>query len=153
MAFYSTKRIGPISTGHRQWKHNGHCAWIHGYGRIVQLTFGCHELDDKTWAVDFGGLKPVKQFIEDAWDHRLLLASNDPYLEQIKALEEFNIVNVNVMDVTKGHSPGIEGSCKFLYDNIQPMIDEMTGGRCWLEKVEIWEHENNTAQYVRDQDK
>jgi 6-pyruvoyltetrahydropterin/6-carboxytetrahydropterin synthase len=150
MAFYSTKRFGPISVGHRQWKDNGHCAWIHGYGRTVQFTFGCNELDDKTWVVDFGGLKQVKQWIEEQWDHRLLLASNDPHLDKIMALQDYNIVNVNVMDVSKGHSPGIEGSCKFLYDNINPMILQMSDNRCWIESVEIWEHENNTAKYVKE---
>ena len=39
MKFKSSKRIGPISTGHRQWKDKGHCSFVHGYGRYVEFTF------------------------------------------------------------------------------------------------------------------
>ena len=39
MAYFSTKRFGPICTGHRQWRDDGHCKYIHGYGRHVQVTF------------------------------------------------------------------------------------------------------------------
>ena len=27
--------------------------------------FGCHNLDEKNWVVDFGGLKPLKKWLED----------------------------------------------------------------------------------------
>ena len=37
--YYSYKRIGPISTGHRQYKADSHCRWIHGYGRYIELKF------------------------------------------------------------------------------------------------------------------
>lgn len=147
--FFSTKRIGPISTGHRQWRDDGHCAWLHGYARYIQFTFA-GELDHRQWVVDFGDLKDVKARIEDTWDHKFLIASDDPHLEEIRALEQFNVIRVSVMDVEQGHGPGIEGSCKWVYDTINPMILEKTGGRACISKVEIWEHENNTAVYMPD---
>ena len=61
MKFKSSKRIGPISTGHRQWKDDGHCSFVHGYGRYVEFTFACNERDDKGWVMDFGDLKDVKK--------------------------------------------------------------------------------------------
>ena len=30
---------------------------LHGYSLAFTFTFGCDELDNKNWAVDFGGLK------------------------------------------------------------------------------------------------
>ena len=149
MAFQCTKRLGPISTGHRQWRDNGHCAWLHGYGRYIQFTFA-GEVDERQWVVDFGDLKDVKAVIEAAWDHKFLIASDDPHLEQILSLEANDIIRVSVMDVTKGHGPGIEGSAKWVYDAVQPMIHEKTNGRAHIAKVEIWEHENNTASYIPD---
>lgn len=65
--YYSTKRIGPISTGHRQWRDSGHCSYVHGYGRYVQFVFACTSLDDKMWVVDFGGLKGIRKWLEDQW--------------------------------------------------------------------------------------
>lgn len=146
--FYSTKRIGPISTGHRQWRDEGHCRWAHGYGRYVKFTFACTTLDDKMWCMDFGDLKWVKKWLEDQWDHRMLIASDDPLLDTWKQLHEADGINLNIMDVTKGHGPGIEASCKFVFDNINPKIKEMTDGRVWIDMVEIYEHEFNSAFYV-----
>ena len=57
MKYYSTKKFGPITTGHRQWKDSGHCKYVHGYARYVEITFACHDLNDKQWVMDFGGLK------------------------------------------------------------------------------------------------
>lgn len=147
MIFKSTKKLGPISVGHRQWRDNGHCAWVHGYGRHVEFTFS-GEPDERQWVLDFGDLRDVKAWIDSQWDHRLLLASDDPLLEHFMKLHELNAVNINVMDVTKGWGPGIEGSCKFLHDNIQPMITEKTKGRVEIVSVQVWEHEHNSALYT-----
>jgi 6-pyruvoyltetrahydropterin/6-carboxytetrahydropterin synthase len=150
--YYSTKKFGPISTGHRQWRaaeirDSSRCAWAHGYGRYVELTFAASELDARGWVVDFGGLRNVKSFLDHEWDHRLLLSSDDPLLAEFLALDKLGGCNVNVMDVTKGWGPGIEQSCKFVYDHIEPLITKQTEGRCTIAKVQIWEHEKNTAIY------
>ena len=146
--YRSTKKIGPISTGHRQWKDNGHCSFVHGYGRYVEFTFSCEERDERGWVMDFGNLKDVKKWLEEQWDHRLLLASDDPLLDEFRKIDELGGCNINVMDVAKGYGPGIEQSCKFVYDHVNPMIQEATDGKAWLEKVEVWEHELNSAYYT-----
>lgn len=147
MLYYSTKKFGPISTGHRQWRDDGHCRHVHGYGRYVQFTFACSELDHRQWVMDFGDLKDVRKKIESWWDHRLLLASDDPHLDKFLDMENWGGASIHIMDVTKGHGPGIEGSCKFIYDNVQPMIHSKTNGRVWIKQVQIWEHESNSAIY------
>ena len=147
MAYKSTKKLGPISVGHRQWKDQGHCAWVHGYGRYIQFTFE-GELDHRQWVMDFGDLKDIKQWLEDQWDHRLLLASDDPHISDFEKMHELGTMNINIMDVTKGWGPGIEASCKFVFDHVSPLIDEKTDGRVKLVQVEIWEHERNSAVYT-----
>ena len=149
MAFQSTKKLGPISVGHRQWRDDGHCAWVHGYGRYIQFTFE-GELDHRQWVMDFGDLKDVKQWLEKQWDHRVMIASDDPQLDKLKEMHDLNIMNINVMDVEKGWGPGIEASCKFVYDHVMPLIHAKTGGRVRLVKVEIWEHERNSAIYTQE---
>tara|TARA_A100000164_G_C21229990_1_gene462229 strand:+ start:37 stop:483 length:447 start_codon:yes stop_codon:yes gene_type:complete len=146
--YRSTKKIGPISTGHRQWRDDGHCRYVHGYGRYVQFTFASDNLDHRGWVMDFGGLKGVKKWLEEQWDHRLLLSSDDPLLDEFRKIDELGGCNINVMDVAKGYGPGIEQSCKFVYDHVNPMILEATDGKAWLEKVEVWEHELNSAYYT-----
>lgn len=147
--FESTKRFGPISTGHRQWRDDGHCRFIHGYGRIVEIVFGCHELDDRMWVMDFGNLRGVKQFLESHWDHKVLIASDDPLMQQIEEAENCGLLSVTIMDVDQGYGPGIEGSCKWVYDKVGDYIEDITKGRVWIQQVRIWEHENNSAIYRR----
>lgn len=151
MPFFSTKRFGPISTGHRQWRDDGHCAWLHGYGREVRVVFGGSHLDDKMWIVDFGGLRHLKSWLEGEFDHRTLIASDDEHLETLLDLDAKGIISINVMDVTKGYGPGIEASCKYVYDHFDAEVRKMTEGRCWVESVEISEHENNSAIFKRPQ--
>ncbi len=57
-------------------------------------------------------------------------------------------VNINIMDSSKGWGPGIEQSCKFLFDNINSMIQNLTFDRCEVYKIEVWEHELNSAYYI-----
>jgi 6-pyruvoyltetrahydropterin/6-carboxytetrahydropterin synthase len=151
--YFSTKKFGPISTGHRQplaaeTRNSARCMWAHGYGRIIKIDFVAKSLDVRGWVVDFGGLKKVKGWIEDQWDHRLLLTDQDPLLSKFQELHDMGGVNINIMDSSKGWGPGIEQSCKFLFDNINSMIQNLTSNRCEVYKIEVWEHELNSAYYI-----
>ena len=147
MKFKSTKRFGPIKTGHRQWRDRGHFSFIHGYGRYVRLTFEASELDERGWVMDFGDLKDVKGWIEDEWDHRTLIADDDPLIPQLKELEDMGGIDLNILP--EGYYPGIEESCRYLYDMINPMIKEKTNNRVEITRVECWETEKNQGEYVR----
>lgn len=156
--FRSTKKLGPISTSHRNWRaefnenrNSQKCAWCHGYSRYIQFTFD-GELDDKGWLMDFGNLKDVKQWLEDNWDHKTLVSSDDPKLEILKQMEEENLLKLTIVDSTKeGWGPGIEGSCKWVYDSINPYILEKTKGRVYISSIEIWEHEQNSAIFIAEE--
>lgn len=150
MPYFSTKRFGPISTGHRQWRDEGHCQYIHGYGRTVKIVFAADELDEKGWVVDFGSLRDFKSWLEGQWDHRTLISSEDPHLGVLKGLHDMKLIDLNIMDASKGHGPGIEQSCKFIFDYLNPLIEQRSNGRCWVHSIEIWEHENNSAIYVNE---
>ena len=147
MKYKSSKRFGPITTGHRQWRDTGHCSFVHGYGRYVRLTFEAFFLDERGWVMDFGDLKDVKSWIESEWDHRTLIAADDPVIPELKALEKVGGINLNILP--EGYLPGIEESCRYLYDNLNPMIQQKTNNRVELTRIEIWETERNQGEYVR----
>ena len=92
MTYYSTKTYGHnigLSAVFRQPNaDHSHCHLLHGYSLAFRFTFGCNDLDNKNWAVDFGGLKPLKAWLEDKFDHKLALDKNDPQLERLKELEK-----------------------------------------------------------------
>jgi 6-pyruvoyltetrahydropterin/6-carboxytetrahydropterin synthase len=62
--YYSTKHYGHnigLSAVFRQPNaDHSHCHLLHGYSLAFTFTFGCDTLDNKNWAVDFGGLKAAQ---------------------------------------------------------------------------------------------
>lgn len=149
MAYYSTKTYGHnigLSAVFRQPNAgHSHCQLLHGYSLGFKFTFGCNELDNKNWAVDFGGLKPLKQWLEDMFDHKVVLDRADPYLYKFAELENMGLCEITLLD-------GV-GAEKFAYhawkfaDNL---IREATDGRCWCVSVECSEHGANSAIYSND---
>ena len=143
--YYSTKKFGPITTSHRQWRDQGNCKFIHGYARYVEITFACSSLNEQQWVMDFGGLTEINDWLHQQWDHRLLISSDDPLLQDFKILHDKDGCNLNMMDIHKGWGPGIEASCKFVFDYADKWIKQLTSNRVWVSKIQIWEHEKNSA--------
>ena len=100
--YYSTKHYGHnigLSAVFRQPNaDHSHCHLLHGYSLAFTFTFGCTELDQKNWAVDFGGLKPLKAWLEDNFDHKTAIDKNDPYLDKFMELQELDLAEIVVMD-------------------------------------------------------
>ena len=88
--YYSTKTynhsIGLSAVFRQPHADHSHCKYLHGYSLGFKFTFGCSELDNKNWAVDFGGLKPLKQWLEHMFDHKVVLDQADPHLDDFKLL-------------------------------------------------------------------
>ena len=62
-------------------------------------------------------------------------------------MHQIGILDMNIMDVEKGYGPGIEASCKFVYDYVDSWVKKHTKNRVKVKRIEIWEHENNSAIY------
>jgi 6-pyruvoyltetrahydropterin/6-carboxytetrahydropterin synthase len=141
--FYSGKTY-THATGHscafRQWKADSHCNLIHGYALQFEFTFGCDQLDDRNWAVDFGGLKPLKEWLKHMFDHTYLVATNDPELATFQMLDEKNLIDLRMVGGT-----GCELFAEMAFDEAQKIVNEMTDGRCWVQSVTVKEHGANSA--------
>lgn len=87
-----------LSCAFRQWRAESHCRFIHGYALQVEVTFESTELDDHNWVVDFGDLKLLKGEIEHNYDHKLLVARDDPHIKMFKALDSAGAADVRYMD-------------------------------------------------------
>jgi 6-pyruvoyltetrahydropterin/6-carboxytetrahydropterin synthase len=143
--FESTKIIELGSCAFRQWRAEGtHCKYVHGYRLMAKFWFGCTGLDDKNWVINFGGLKEVKKVLQNQFDHTLCIAKDDPLLEHFKELDQIGGCQLRIMD-----GVGIEKTAEWCYNTVNPMINEASVGRCWVNKVEVWEHELNSAIYER----
>ena len=140
--YKSTKTFTGLPCAHRQCRDEGHCSVVHGYDRTVIITFGCHALDEKGWVVDFGGLKKVKAWLEDKFDHTLLINEDDP-MRPLFEKHDGGLWKLTILP-----NVGMEGSSNYIYRQVNPMIEEMTQGRCWVVSVECRENVKNSALFT-----
>ena len=141
--FYSGKTYAH-NTGHscafRQWRADSHCNLIHGYALQFEFVFAGDELDERNWIVDFGGLKPLKQWLAHTFDHTYLLASDDPEFETFQMLADKGLIDLRVVGGT-----GCERFAEMAFDEADRIVKELTDGRCWVQKCTVREHEANSA--------
>ena len=143
---YSTKHYGHnigLSAVFRQPNaDHSHCSLLHGYSLAFTFTFGCDDLDNKNWAVDFGGLKPLKQWLEDSFDHKVVVDANDPKLDFLKSMEAEGIAELTVLD-----GVGAEKFAEHAFNFADKLVRDMTNNRCYCVRAECAEHGANSAIY------
>ena len=139
----STKIIELGSCAFRQWRAtHSHCQFIHGYQLKAKFYFAGKELDDKNWMVAFGGIKTLKKKLNDQFDHTLCVAQDDPLLPFWQELNNQRGCQLRIMEAV-----GIEKTAEWCYNMANDFIKLETNGRCWVDMVEVFEHENNSAIY------
>jgi 6-pyruvoyltetrahydropterin/6-carboxytetrahydropterin synthase len=147
MTYRSSKTYGHdigLSACFRQWKAQSHCKRLHGYALSVHLEFEADELDDRNWVVDFGSLKSFKQQLEDTFDHKLLVASDDPHLPAFQSLELLDLADIVVVDAT-----GCEAFAKLVYEGAEIWLhDAGYAPRVRMHHVTVREHGANSATYT-----
>jgi len=146
LPYYSTKTYGHnigLSAVFRQPNaDHSHCHLLHGYSLGFKFTFACDHLDNKNWAVDFGGLKPIKAWLEDSFDHKTAIDKADPHIDVFLDLEKKGLIDLRIFD-----GVGAEKFAYHAYVFADNLIKEKTDGRCWVHSVECAEHGANSAIY------
>lgn len=151
MTFRSTKQYGHevgLSCAFRQWKARSHCSKLHGYALAVKFVFEAPDdsLSCENWVVDFGGLKSLKSMLEENFDHKLLVAEDDPFKDELCALAGLGVADVIVFPRT-----GCEAFAQMIYTCAkQWLIDASFSPRCRLVSVEVKEHGANSAIYFEE---
>jgi 6-pyruvoyltetrahydropterin/6-carboxytetrahydropterin synthase len=151
MKFQSTKVFDGYSTVFRQWRAEGtHCSFLHGYGISFKIIFE-GDLDERNWVWDFGGMKrakntidgvPPKVWMDYMFDHTMLVAEDDPFLQAAIEMDKAGIVQLRIIPAT-----GAEQFAKFIYDKVSEFIKIETEGRVRVVSVEFKEHAKNSAIY------
>ena len=143
--YSSTKIIELGSCAFRQWRAEGtHCRFVHGYRIMAKFWFTSTELDHRNWVVNFGGLKGLKKILQEQFDHTLCIAEDDPLLDSFRALDAEGGCQLRVMPAV-----GIEKTAEWCFNAAKEFLEntQETKGRCKITKVEVWEHEQNSAIY------
>ncbi len=136
----TVERYHDISMGHRVVGHENKCRHLHGHNYRIHFTCTASELDALGRVIDFGVIKErLCLWLEREWDHRMMVWSEDPLLEGLRALVPEDLVVVPF-------NPTAEQMAIYLTEEVGPRELEGTGVR--LVGVRIEETRKCSASYT-----
>jgi len=174
--YISTKTYGNeigLSCCFRQWRStHSHCSLLHGYSIGVRVHFESDTLDDRNWVMDFGGLKAFKSWLEYMFDHTLVIAKDDPFLDIFKGMAAYGLQDKGGMcDIRIVDAVGCEKFSEAAFNELDKIIKTYQRGEAYqltaqdgtvlqsfenrypvgqgvtLRSVEVFEHGANSAIY------
>lgn len=130
-----------IPFAHRQHRHPGHCAFIHGHNWSFTLVFGCKQCDENGFVIDFGQLRLIRAWIEQHLDHACVLNRDDTLKDTLldAASEAFKVYEVECCSC--------EGLARHLFQIFDQLVRTHSGGRAFLIKIEVREDRHNAVSY------
>ncbi len=164
--YVSTKHYGPeegFAVAYRQWRADRKsgkgpnevytndeipgCSAIHGYALSFYFEFESSTVDARNWVVDFGSLRPLKEFLKETFDHTMLVASDDPFHHKYVELRELGLCKLVEVENT-----GCEALSKFLHDYVNDIFlpehyPNHDGQSIHCRLVRVQETPSNSAWY------
>ncbi|MGF1529871.1 MAG: 6-pyruvoyl tetrahydropterin synthase family protein [Puniceicoccaceae bacterium] len=137
--FTCSKLYPEIPFAHRQHRHNGHCALIHGHNWSFRLTFAAEELDACGFVVDFGSLGYVKEWLFKTFDHACCFNRDD--LEGLRLVES----HPHFFHAVVIENCSAEGIAQYVCESVGRLVTTETGGRVRVAQVEVFEDTRNAA--------
>ena len=142
--FSCSKSFVDFPCSHRQWQHDGHCKFIHGYSRSFTFWFRAKELDANGFVVDFSSLKPLQKRLKQQFDHTFLVNKDDPLLNYWRELHDLEALDLRIMD-----NVGMEFTSKLIWKWANEYLQDKDNGRTCCFKTESKENVSNKACYKR----
>ena len=87
-------------------------------------------------------INPPKEWMDYMFDHTLVVAEDDPFLESFKRMDEAGVAQVRVIPAT-----GAEKFAEYIYTKLNKFVDTETEGRVRVTKVKFMEHGKNAAYF------
>lgn len=139
--FTCEKTYDDIACAHVQYKHAGHCRFVHGHNWSFTFVFACEKLDGQGFVVDFGGLKFIAKWLDEHLDHACIFANGDSEAKKMVAAfpELFKPYFVECASA--------EGLAEHLHSVFDPKIREMTQNRVWIKAVTACESSRDRATF------
>ena len=150
MKYKVEKILDGFSVCFRQWEAiHSHCQYLHGYAIYFKLYFETNQLDSYNWVWDFAWLKQpqnkiegmqVKQWFKYMFDHTVIVAENDPEIEQFKQLAEKNIIQLRTLPTLS-----CERLAELILKKVGDLVSNCTSNNVQLTRVDVFEHSKNCA--------
>ena len=115
-------RYHDFCAGHRVVGHESKCAHLHGHNYRIHFHVESTEssLDEVGRVVDFSVIKSTLcEWLEEHWDHRMLLWEEDPYLTALQSVDK-KVVAVPF-------NPTAENIGNYLLEEICPVLMQGKG--------------------------
>lgn len=138
-----SKTFSGFPCTHRQWRHGGHCRFVHGYSRSFTLWFAAHQLDGCGFVVDFSSLQALRERLADHFDHTFLASADDPLLPHWQELHALGGLDLRVMD-----NVGMEATAQLVWGWANELLHGREGARACCFRVEARENEANAGTYT-----
>ena len=146
---WTITREHEICAGHRVYGHESKCRYIHGHQYKFELTVAtkpeCGDLDELGRVIDFSVIKDrLCNWLDEHWDHRLLLWRKDPIGSAIVNYSEY-LPSEGVVFLPC--NPTVENLAEYFVENIAPglLIDTPV----YLKAVRLWETSKCSCYYER----
>ena len=83
----TVERYHDISMGHRVVGHESTCRHLHGHNYRIHFVCSASELDPLGRVIDFSEIRDrLCMWLEEYWDHRMMIWSEDPLLPELQRL-------------------------------------------------------------------
>jgi len=130
----------------RQWRaEHSHCRFLHGYALSFCFTFLAQSLDKQGWVMDFGGLKPLKAWLRQNFDHKILLAADDPAGPAFRQMAQNGLCEIHIVPQV-----GCEAFAYYTWQHCDALVQDLTAGRVRVESVAVREHGGNSALFTAE---
>jgi len=139
-------RYHDFSAGHRVAGHENKCAHLHGHNYRIHFDVHAPDLDGVGRVMDFSIIKSLLcQWLEDNWDHRMLLWEDDPKLDMLLGCAG---PHGSFLDdiVTVPFNPTAENMARYLVEVVGPR--QLQGTGCTLIRCRVEETRKCGAEYV-----
>lgn len=138
--FRVTKVFNNLPAAHRQWRHPGHCQYIHGHDWTFIISLKGTLVEGMV--VDFGDFKPLREQLHHMFDHTMLVCEDDPCMDQfVNGIQ--NMVNLRVLK-----SVSAEGLAALVYTMTEEwLVQYGYSDRVQVASVICKEDEKNSAEF------
>lgn len=140
-----TKRYENLKAAHRQWKHPGHCKFVHGENWSFEIMFSADKVDSCGFVVDFGRLRPLRYALDSWFDHTLLIDEDDPERMRFEQLDADKLCDIRVVK-----SCSAEGLAELVFLIATQIIEnnaDMRERGVEVRRVVCFEDNKNSATY------
>ncbi|KGG12807.1 MULTISPECIES: 6-carboxytetrahydropterin synthase [Prochlorococcus] len=139
-SYSCSKRFEGFPCCHRQWRHAGHCKFVHGYSRSFRFWFSATKLDENGFIVDFSNLQSLQEKLKEHFDHTFLVNSDDPLLSTWKELHSNGALDLRIMK-----NVGMESTAELIWGWANSILLEIDKGRTCCTRTEAAENDFNAA--------